>query len=107
MVSTHPRNVVQQAVSVLNLVRRKEGWTSNLRNIAECELWQSSVPGHVRDSRIPARKIQQLFARFVRVDLEALRVDPVVANAEFVDQLGVEQVCPTRRQAAVRVALVP
>src|SRR5215470_15740581 len=106
MVSAYPGNVVQETVGILDLVRRKESRASDLRDVAERQLRQSAVTRHVRDSRISTRKIQQLFARFVRVDLEALRVDPVVADAEFVDQLRVEQVRPTRRHAAIRVTLI-
>ena len=90
MASVHPSEVIENAVAVLNFVRRQESRTADLRDIAERQLRQTAVVRSREDSRKTTGIIQDLRATQVGIDLVALRVDAVVSQPELVDQLWPE-----------------
>src|SRR5208282_3243688 len=55
------------------------------------------------------REIDVGFSRYVcvRIQFQAMGIHPVVAQAEFVDQRGLENVRPTGSEAAVGEILLP
>ena len=64
---------------------------------------KTAVSGHVRDPGETAGEVQQLFTRFIRIDLLALRIDSVIAEPEFVSQVAAKQVRPAGGKATIGV----
>ena len=64
---------------------------------------EAATAGYIRNAR--KWNAEQLLTAFVKVDLTTLRVDAVVAKAEFVAQVRLEKVCPAGCEAAIRVIL--
>ena len=95
-----PRQVVSKDIAVLLFNRRQESGTSNRhRTIAEPNVRKPAVDRGKRH----ARKAKLLRDVFVVVDLEAVGIDPVVANAKLIHQRWPEQMSFTQGQTAVGV----
>ena len=101
MPAMNPGQIVEQAIAVLNLMRRQESGTADLGYVAENKLWQAAIVRDVRDAG--KRNPQELLAGLIKVDLVTLRVNAVVAQTEFVAQFWTEKMRPAGGEAAVSV----